>query len=230
MSEDERDSKKLWLGLRGSLPVYDVRLGRATAQDYVHDPRHIAFVAGRYKFVSKMFAGLGEALEVGCGDAFGAPLVAQSVARLLCTDIDEEVLAENRERCRHFGNLAFAYHDFRAAPHEHRFDGVYLVDVLEHLYPEEEAGFVANLCASLAPHGILLIGTPNAAASAHASEHSQTGHVNLKTHQALRELGLRHFHNVFLFSMNDELVHTGYFPMAHYLWALCATRRDQPVA
>jgi hypothetical protein len=28
------------------------------------------------------------------------------------------------------------------------------------------------------------------------------------------------FHNVFVFSMNDEVVHTGYSPMAHYLLAL----------
>jgi len=26
----------------------------------------------------------------------------------------------------------------------------------------------------------------------------------------------RHFHNVLIFSMNDEVVHTGFYPMAHY--------------
>ena len=30
-----------------------------------------------------------------------------------------------------------------------------------------------------------------------------------------------HFRNVFIFSMNDEVVHTGFYPMAHYLFALC---------
>jgi hypothetical protein len=33
------------------------------------------------------------------------------------------------------------------------------------------------------------------------------------------------FHNVFMFSMNDEVVHTGYHPMAHYLLAVCAHRK-----
>jgi hypothetical protein len=28
------------------------------------------------------------------------------------------------------------------------------------------------------------------------------------------------FHHVFIFSMNDEVVHTGFYPMAHYLLAL----------
>jgi hypothetical protein len=30
---------------------------------------------------------------------------------------------------------------------------------------------------------------------------------------------------VFLFSMNDEVVHTGFYPMAHYLFAVCADRK-----
>jgi hypothetical protein len=49
--------------------------------------------------------------------------------------------------------------------------------------------------------------------------------VNLKTHKELRELGLKHFHNVFMFGMNDEVVHTGYGPMCHFLWALCVGPR-----
>jgi hypothetical protein len=29
--------------------------------------------------------------------------------------------------------------------------------------------------------------------------------------------------------MNDEVVHTGYYPMAHYLIAICATPRSSDV-
>jgi len=36
----------------------------------------------------------------------------------------------------------------------------------------------------------------------------------------------RHFENVFLFSMNDEVVHTGFTPLAHYLFALCVGPRS----
>ena len=34
-----------------------------------------------------------------------------------------------------------------------------------------------------------------------------------------------HFHNVFMFLMNDEVVHTGYHPMAHYIIALGAHKK-----
>ena len=54
---------------------------------------------------------------------------------------------------------------------------------------------------------------------------SKAGHVNCKTGDQLRALMKQHFHNVFLFSMNDEVVHTGYSPMAHYLFAMCVQKK-----
>ncbi|MGQ0810668.1 MAG: class I SAM-dependent methyltransferase, partial [Nitrospiraceae bacterium] len=155
------DSKSLWLGLRHKLKQYDVRLGNATAQDYIHDPKHIAFVASRYKFASKMLTGLGHVIEVGCGDAFGAPIVAQGVGKLICTDIDEEMLKDNATRCAPFKNISFEYFDFRENSYPHPVDGICLIDVLEHIYPSEEASFLGNLGRSLKTHGVALVGTPN---------------------------------------------------------------------
>jgi len=63
---------------------------------------------------------------------------------------------------------------------------------------------------------------------AHASPPSKIGHVNCKTGKELKALLERFFHNVFVFSMNDEVVHTGYAPMAHYLIAIGCTRRARP--
>lgn len=216
----EEDSKKLWLSIRTNLDDFNVKLGAATAQAYVKDPKMISFITSRYKFVSKMLSGVDTAIEIGCGDAFGAPLVAQSVKRLICTDIDEDTVGANRQRCAVFKNIEFHYHDFRRAPFPERARAAYLVDVIEHVFPHEEASFMHNLVSSLADDGFILMGTPNVAAESYASVHSREGHVNLKTHQALRDLGAAHFRNVFMFSMNDEVVHTGFGPMAHYLWVL----------
>jgi hypothetical protein len=41
----------------------------------------------------------------------------------------------------------------------------------------------------------------------------------------LKRLMLQHFHDVFMFSMNDEVVHTGFHALAHYLFALCVGKR-----
>ena len=209
-----------WLELRKGLPSVAVTLGQATSQAYIGDPRMIAFIAARYKFVAKILEGRPTVAEVGCGDAFGAPIVAQSVQSLLCTDIDRETLELNATRCP-AKNVKFAYHDFSQGPLSEPVSAIYLVDVIEHIYPSEEEVFVRNLCGSLTANGVAILGTPNKAAEAYASENSRHGHVNLKTGQTLRAMGAAHFGNVFMFGMNDEVVHTGFAPMAHYLWALC---------
>jgi SAM-dependent methyltransferase len=214
------DSQAQWLSLRKSLPNYNIRFGVATGQGYVTDPRMISFVSSRYKFCAKLLEGRNSVAEIGCGDAFGAPIVAQSVSNLLCTDIDPETLEDNKARCEHFKNITFRYHDFRQAPLGTPVDATYSVDVLEHIYPDEEPTFLRNIAESLRGHGVAVFGTPNKAAEQYASPNSKVGHVNLKTGATLRSLVQEYFHVVFMFGMNDEVVHTGYLPMAHYLWSV----------
>jgi hypothetical protein len=77
----------------------------------------------------------------------------------------------------------------------------------------------------LTPEGVLILGSPSLESQAYASPPSKAGHVNCKTGSTLRNLLEKFFHNVFVFSMNDEVVHTGYFPMAHYVIGIGCTRR-----
>ena len=72
--------------------------------------------------------------------------------------------------------------------------------------------------------GVAIIGSPSLQSQAYASEGSKAGHVNCKDGKEYKRVMERHFENVFLFSMNDEVVHTGFTPMAHYLFALCVGR------
>ncbi len=225
MTEKPADSRALWLDLHRSIPDERVSLGRASSTAYRNDPKMLLFMAARYKFVAKLLAGLGDVLEVGCGDGFGAPIVAAEVAHLYCTDIDEATLADNADRLAFAKNVTFEYFDFRAARYSRTLDGLYAVDVIEHIFPDEEAVFVANLAASLRERGVAVFGTPNVTSERYASQYSRMGHVNLKDHGTLRATMQRYFHHVFVFSMNDEVVHTGYYPMAHYLWALCVDPR-----
>ena len=56
---------------------------------------------------------------------------------------------------------------------------------------------------------------------AYASALSKAGHVNCKTGPQLREALRRHWQEVFLFGMNDEVLHTGFAPMQQYRFAVC---------
>jgi 2-polyprenyl-3-methyl-5-hydroxy-6-metoxy-1,4-benzoquinol methylase len=101
------------------------------------------------------------------------------------------------------------------------YDAALCIDVIEHIYPESERFFLDNIINSLDKHAIFIVGTPNAAADQYASEGSRVTHVNIKDAQSLRLLLAERFFNIFIFSMNDEVVHTGFHPMAHYLFAVC---------
>ena len=61
-----------------------------------------------------------------------------------------------------------------------------------------------------------------------ASEASQRGHVNLYDAGRLEAATRTVFHNVFLFGLNDEIVHTGFTSMMHYLMALGCSKRAVP--
>src|SRR5579863_3252393 len=138
MSPRERpdsDSKALWERVHQQIARHEITLGTATAATYVTDAKMVAFMAARYKFVAKMLEGHAAVLEIGCGDAFGAPLVAQAVGHLICTDVHEGTLADNRQRLTVFKNIDFQYFDFRVSSFPTTFDAAFAIDVLEHIYP-----------------------------------------------------------------------------------------------
>ena len=99
------------------------------------------------------------------------------------------------------------------------------LDVIEHVDKSDEEAFFKTIITNLEDHGVCIIGTPNENSSQHASESSKKGHVNLFTAERLYNALSQYFHNVFLFGMNDEVVHTGFYPMCHYLLAIgCGIR------
>lgn len=198
-------------------------LGPWASDSLVSDPRHLAFVLARYKFCAKMLAGKSEVLEVGCGDALGLPLVAQSVGHVHAVDWDHRQLDGNAERLPHLENVSYVLHDFNESPLEIRVDAAYTVDVIEHLEPARESSFMENLIGCLKPGGVLITGTPNITSSDYASPESVIHHINLKSFDALRDLMESYFENVFMFGMNDEVLHTGFGPMSHYLWSIAVS-------
>ena len=105
------------------------------------------------------------------------------------------------------------------------FDGIFSLDVLEHIEAENEDAFLKNTCASLNRHGSLIVGMPSLESQVYASEGSKVGHVNCKSGNELRDFLKKYFHSVFMFSMNDEVLHTGFFPMSHYLLAVCCDKK-----
>ena len=174
-----------------------------TSQAWHDDPKRLAFTLARYKFVAKMLEGAERMLEVGCGDAFGTRIVVQAVKSLTAIDFDPIFVEDVNARMDEPWRFACHVHDMLAGP-----------------FPGE---------ASLAPHGVLILGMPSLESQPHASPLSKAGHVNCKSMPDFRHVVQRYCHNVFMFSMNDEVVHTGFHKMAHYLFAVgCGNRAKLP--
>ncbi len=194
-----------------------VVLGPYTSHIWRNDPRHMCFLFSRYKFCAKMLTDKKKVLEVGCGDSIGTPIVLQSVQYVHGIDFEPLVLEDAAKRNTYGTRCTYSIHDITKAPVPDLFDAAFSLDVIEHIPPDLENAFFSNIAASLTKDGIAIIGTPNSTAHQYASEGSRLGHVNLKSGDTMRQSLSNHFSNVFIFSMNDEVVHTGFSPMAHYI-------------
>lgn len=201
-------------------------LGIMANQVWHDDPRRLTFMLARCKFVSKMLSGKNKVAELGCGDAFASRVVQQEVKNLHVYDFDPIFIEDINARQSQKWPLTAHVHDILDGPlKEAPFDGIYSLDVMEHIPEAKENLYLTHLKQSLAPHGVLIIGMPSLESQAHASPQSKEGHINCKSGKVLKAVLEKHFHTVFLFSMNDEVVHTGFYPMAHYLFAVCCEAR-----
>jgi 2-polyprenyl-3-methyl-5-hydroxy-6-metoxy-1,4-benzoquinol methylase len=200
------------------------RLGLASGWAWHDDPKRLAFTFARYKFVAKMLAGRQRVLEAGCGDGFFTRVTAQAVGRVTAVDFDADFIDSARSTASDRWPVEFRVHDLMDGPVEGSFDAVYCLDVLEHIAPGHEDRFLDNLLAPLEQHGMAIVGMPSLESQSHASPQSKAGHVNCKPQEELRRTMLRRFHHVFMFSMNDEVIHTGHGAMAHYNMALCCEK------
>jgi cyclopropane fatty-acyl-phospholipid synthase-like methyltransferase len=194
--------------------------GSHTSYTLDNDPKHILFSLARYKFAAKMLAGLESVLEVGCGDGLGANLVAQVCPRVVGIDCDEYAI-KNHVETRWVGeNIKLVTHDMVKTPYPEKFDAVYSLDVIEHIEPSLEDEFFKNIILSSKNNGILVMGAPNKTASPYASPGSEIAHINLKDHDEFKRTLSKYYKHVFMFGMNDEVLHTGFPSMCHYLLAL----------
>jgi 2-polyprenyl-3-methyl-5-hydroxy-6-metoxy-1,4-benzoquinol methylase len=203
------------------------RFGLMSNQVWHDDPKRLVFLLSRYKFVAKMLSGTKNVLEIGCADGFGSRIVVQEVGKLTVIDFDPLFIKDARENIDPKWKYECIVMDPTQSQISGQYDAAYSLDVIEHIPKEQEHIFLKNIIDSLTDNGVLIIGTPSLQSQKYASQPSLEGHINCKDHAELKNLLSQYFHNVFIFSMNDEVVHTGFYPMAHYLLALCCNKKSK---
>jgi 2-polyprenyl-3-methyl-5-hydroxy-6-metoxy-1,4-benzoquinol methylase len=199
----------------GSIGRY---FGRHWSYNLRDDPKRLVFVLARYQFAAKMAGPSRSMLELGCSEGIGAPILTGFSAEYTGVDMDGSAISSAK---KNFSSKTrrFLKDDFLKKKYG-VFDSVVSLDVIEHIHAEFEPQFFDTIWKNLEEDGICVIGTPNITSDRHASRTSRLGHVNLYSADRLVKSMKNIFHNVFLFGMNDEIVHTGFAPMAHYLIAV----------
>jgi 2-polyprenyl-3-methyl-5-hydroxy-6-metoxy-1,4-benzoquinol methylase len=219
----DMDEKKVWDEYGGMQKEKIFSVGPHFSFQFRHSPRHVLFSLARYKFALKMIGTDKDILELGCSDGLGTYYLAEFAKRAHGVDFDEDSVSWAQKNLAS-GKIAFQCDNFLGKTYG-QFDAVVSYDVIEHIYPQNEETYIATAVKNLKPAGIFLVGTPNVDAQRFSKKEVVGAHVNLFTGERLVASLQKHFHNVFLFSQNDEIIHTGYAPMAHYFLCLCCFKK-----
>lgn len=218
-------SHELWMEVMGGLADQSLELSKYFTHQVLHNPRHLLFTLSRYKAAAKMLPRYRDCsvLELGCNEGLGSLVLAENATALTGVDFDAPGIEWAQANLTD-PKLSFVSDDFLGKEYG-RFDAVISLDVIEHVASKDEALFFETIRSNLAEDGMCVIGTPNDTASPYASAESQKGHINMYTAERLYKATSAYFKNVFFFGMNDEVLHTGFDPMCHYLMVLACNPR-----
>ena len=98
-----------------------------------------------------------DVLEAGCGEGYGADLLADVARRVVALDYDEAAVAHVASR---YPRVEVMRANLAELPlPDESFDVVVNFQVIEHLW--DQAGFVAECARVLRPSGLLMVSTPN---------------------------------------------------------------------
>jgi 2-polyprenyl-3-methyl-5-hydroxy-6-metoxy-1,4-benzoquinol methylase len=180
---------------------------------------HLLIRLARYKFVTKMIKSTDSVLEVGSGSGLGAIFLGQHCRKVTGIEVKTTEVAEARGINKR-DNVEFRVCDLFDLPRDEKFDVVVSLDVIEHMPIEMGREFVKAQAAHLKDDGMLILGSPSIHSFPYQSALSQSSHVKCYDQPELLEVINPHVQRTLAFSMNDELVHTGYSKLAWYYFVI----------
>lgn len=201
-----------------------VVLGKYYSYWTEHSPRRLLYHLAYYKFAAKIVGRGRRVLDVGCNEGMGTQLLAKECGFAQGIDFDEYAICQAKKNWSN-ENTEFVCDDIFRHP-SGQWDAVISFDVIEHILPENMDTWWECISENLVHDGIAIIGSPSLSSKKYASEITNRGHVNLYCAERLEKEIRSYFSHVFLFSANDEVIHTGFFPLAHYYIALCCQKKN----
>ena len=173
----------------------------------------------RYKFVARQLKKTDHVLEIGSGNGIGTMFLSQHARQATGIEIEasshEAAVKINRRPNVEFLLQSVFNHDL-----SHKYDAIVSFDVIEHLTAEDGAILVDRMAQHCKPNGMVVIGTPSIYSYPYQSAYSRASHIKCYDQQELVALFDEHFGRSLAFSMNDEMVHTGFSKLAWYYFVL----------
>lgn len=191
-------------------------------RDFRRNPLMAAIKLARYKFPAKMLSPQDRVLDLGCGNGLGSMFFASHAREVVGMDLFADIERVSAEM--QAPNLRFVQGDILDPPAElgeDVFDAIASIDVIEHFYADDGERIVARYADRLSDRGMMILGTPNRLSSQYRSEQSREAHFHEYEPDELRALCDKHFKRTLMFSMNDEVVHTGFSKMSWFFYVLC---------
>lgn len=173
----------------------------------------------RFKFAAKMLRPADSVLEIGCGSGLGTNFLSQFCRHISAIDVKKSELDDARSVTRR-KNIDFEWIDLFDLPLTRKYDAVVALDVIEHMSFRKGEKFVKKITNHLKEDGMLIIGTPSIYSFKFQSALSKASHIKLYDQEELKKMIDRHFNRTVAFSMNDEVVHTGFSKLAWYYFIL----------
>ena len=107
-------------------------------------------------------------LEIGCSDGF-THIVQQQVKHLVVSDHDPLFIKDIKENPTKWQLDSFVYNPLTDI-HNENYNGIYLLDVFEHIDPSQASLFIKNITNLLSINGTLIVGAPSMASQLYASK------------------------------------------------------------
>jgi len=200
-------------------------LPRNISTMFIRDPKAVLFILARHKFVAKVLKDKKKILDVGCGEGFGTSFIAgiNQHQKFLGVDrIQDNIDDANLRISSFYKNINFKVADIFKMPKLSKFDGIYSLDMLEHINKNKENQYLKNIKNLMTKDGVFIVGMPSLESQVYASIQNRQQHINCKNLYQLQNLCKKHFNVCLPFSMNDEVIHTGYDKMSQYIFIVCA--------
>jgi 2-polyprenyl-3-methyl-5-hydroxy-6-metoxy-1,4-benzoquinol methylase len=191
-------------------------------ENFISDPLMASVKLARYKFVAKMLCEEDIVLDLGCGNGYSSYFFSKFAKRVIGIDLYSNLKKANR--ILHSENLMFVKADMLSPPSEilvENYSAIIAIDVIEHFYKEDGERIIGQFSKHLTNNGMMVIGTPSKFSQAFRSPKSRDTHFYEYEPDELNMLCRRFFGRTILFSMNDEIVHTGFKRLAWFFFVLC---------